>query len=379
MTGLSQVAPILPLYIEQLGVHNLQAVERWAGLAFGLPFVTSAVFAPIWGRMADKYGRKPMLIRASLGLTVTIALTGIVHNVYQLLALRLMTGLLAGFTAAAITLVATQAPKRVSGWALGTLSTGTVAGLLLGPLLGGWLAEFTGIRGVFFLISGLQLAALVTALFVREDFKRSTQAPSGFKEVWRLLPRPQLIVSMFVTSFVLQLALFSVEPIVTICISQLMRNAAHVALIAGVAFSAPGVASLLSSPSLGRLSDRVGPEKVMLWALVAAGLVFIVQAFCRTPLQFVGLRFALGLASGGLLPSINSLVSKNAPKAVAGRLFGYMQSALNLGTFAGAAMGGEIAALFGIRYVFFCTSSLLLANAGWVVTSGRRWGTVMEH
>jgi DHA1 family multidrug resistance protein-like MFS transporter len=368
-TGLSQITPVLPLYIEQLGIHNTAAVEQWSGIAFGITFIASAIFSPIWGRMADQYGRKPMLLRASLGMALVISLMGLVGHVYQLVGLRLLMGVISGYISSAITLVATQTPRKFSGWALGTLSTGMASGTLLGPLIGGYLTEIMGIRAVFFAIGVLLLFTFITTiLLVKEEFTPIHQAPLSLHEVWDLIPNPKLLIAMFTTTFMIQLALMSIEPIVTVYIKQLTSHTRYIALISGIAFSAPGIASILTSPSLGRLSDRIGPRKVILGALIAAGILFIPQAFVHSPWQLVALRFLLGIATAGLLPAVNSLVNNNVPGTVTGRIFGYNQSAQFLGSFGGAVLGGQMAAFFGIDYVFYATGALLLFNAVWVYT-----------
>lgn len=368
-TGLSQITPVLPLYIEELGIRHTAAIEQWSGIAFGITFVTSAIFSPVWGRMADQYGRKPMLLRASLGMAIVISLMGLVNHVYQLVGLRLFHGVVSGYISAAITLVATQTPREYSGWALGTLSTGAAAGTLLGPLIGGYLSEIMGIRPVFFAVSILLVITFITTvLLVQEEFTPLRRKPLGFREVWAIIPDPKSIVAMFITTFIMQLALMSIEPIITIYIKQLSAHARYVALISGIAFSAPGIASILASSTLGKLADRIGPRKVILGALVAAGILFIPQAFVRSPWELVALRFLLGIATAGLLPSVNSLINKNVPETVTGRIFGYNQSAQFLGSFGGAIMGGQMAAFFGINCVFFSTSALLLLNLVWVYT-----------
>jgi len=169
-----------------------------------------------------------------------------------------------------------------------------------------------------------------------------------------------------VTFFVLTVALYSVEPIITVYVTQLSQNAAHVALLAGITFSASGLANIIAAPRLGKLSDRIGAHKVMLAALAAAGLLFIPQAFVTNPWQLMCLRFLLGLTAAGLTPSVNILVKKITPQHLTGRVFGFNMSAGYLGCFAGSVMGGQVAAGFGIRNVFFITSILLLVNAVWV-------------
>jgi len=310
-----------------------------------------------------------MLLRASLGMAIIVTCMGFVQNVYQLVGLRLIQGAVSGFISAAITLIATQAPINRAGWALGTLSTGGVGGMLLGPLIGGYLAETWGFRSVFFATGTLlMIAFMASLLFIQEDFKAPTKRMLSFREVWNLIPNPSIMIAMFVTTFILQLAMMSIQPIITVYITQLhVTN--HVVLISGMAFAALGFGNMLAASQLGKISDKVGPQKVMLWALIVAGMLFIPQAFVTNPWQLMGLRFLLGIAAAGLLPSINTLIMRNTPISITGRAFGYNQSAQFLGSFAGSVLGGQMAASFGIRYVFFITGALLLLNALWVYTT----------
>lgn len=367
MIALSQIAPILPIYIKQFGINDTSFIEQVSGVAFGVTYVISAIFSPIWGHVADKVGRKPMILRASLGMAIVVFGMGFATNVYELVGLRLLQGTISGYCTACTTLIATQTEKKHAGWALGVLSTAAISGSLLGPMFGGYVEEAFGIRNVFFIMSVLLLIAFITAfLFIKEDFVPSYEKDLNIKDIWHRIPRTDLIVTMFVTSFVLQLAYYSVEPIITVYISELSKSSEHIALIAGITFSASGLASILAAPKIGKVSDEVGPEKVMLIALLAAAIIFIPQAFVKNPQQLMILRFMLGLATAGLVPSVNTLVKKITPDSLTGRVFGFNMSALYLGIFSGSIFGAQIAAHFGIKYVFFITSLLLFVNAVWV-------------
>lgn len=363
-SGGSQLAPILPLYIEHLGITNLDEIEQWSGIAFGVNFISMAIFAPIWGKSADKYGRKPMLLRASLWLTIIMTSMGFAHNVYQFVLLRTVQGALSGFIAAAITLVATQTPMSKIGWSLGMLSTASVGGTLIGPLFGGYLAETLGLRSVFLSTGFLDaIAFIATFYFIKENFTATEEKPLNTKEIWRLIPNHSFFIAICLTTFLVQFALMSIEPIITVYIRQFSPDSSHIALISGVVFSASGFASMLAAPQLGRLSDKIGPPKIILAALIFAGLLFLPQALARSAWQLGILRFLLGLATAGLLPAINTLVKRTTPAPVVGRAFGYTQSAQFLGVFGGSVIGGQVASHFGIHVVFFLTGGLLLANA----------------
>lgn len=365
--GMSQIAPVLPLYIKHLGVVNAASIAQLSGIAFGITFIISAIFSPIWGIAADKYGRKPMLLRASLGMAVVVGSMGFAPNVYVLTGLRLLQGVITGYSTACTTLIATQTDKEHSGWALGTLSTANISGSLLGPTIGGFIAESFGLQNVFFITGAMLLIAfIITALFVKESFKREDKMVLSIKETWGMVPEKSLTITMFVTFFILTVALYSIEPIITVYVTQLSRDTSHVALLAGLTFSASGLANIIAAPRLGKISDKIGAQKVILVALLAAGLIFIPQAFVQNPWQLMVLRFILGLAAAGLTPSVNVLIKKITPPSLTGRIFGFAMSAGYIGVFGGSVLGGQVAAYFGIRNVFFITSALLLINAVWV-------------
>ncbi|CDL19327.1 Multidrug-efflux transporter, major facilitator superfamily (MFS) (TC 2.A.1) [Klebsiella pneumoniae IS53] len=167
----SLVMPFLPLYVEQLGVTGHSALNMWSGLVFSITFLFSAIASPFWGGLADRKGRKIMLLRSALGMAIVMMLMGMAQNIWQFLLLRALLGLLGGFIPNANALIATQIPRHKSGWALGTLSTGAVSGALLGPLAGGFLADHWGLRTVFFMTAAvLFICFLFTLFLIRENF-----------------------------------------------------------------------------------------------------------------------------------------------------------------------------------------------------------------
>jgi len=365
--GISQIAPVLPLYIGSMGITDPATIDRLSGFTFGITFIVSAIFSPIWGSAADRFGRKPMLLRASLGMSIVISLVGFAPNVFFLIVLRILQGTITGYGTACTTLIATQTDKEHAGVALGTLSTASVAGTLLGPVIGGFIEDTVGLRPVFFLTGSFMfIAFIITLIFVKENFVRDDKHVKSIREIWGELPEKSLTITLCVTFFVITLGLYSIEPIVTVYVQQLSVNMNHVALIAGLAFSASGAANIISAPVLGRLSDRSGPQRILLVALIAAGIFYIPQAFVQTPWQLMVFRFLLGLTLGGLAPSVNTLIKKITPTAYTGRIFGFTVSAQYLGIFGGSVMGGQISAAFGIPSVLFVTSSLMLINAVWV-------------
>ncbi len=210
------------------------------------------------------------------------------------------------------------------------------------------------------------IAFVISYVFVKEEKISTKQITPSFREVWKCLPNPKVSVCLFITTLVMQLALMSIQPIITVYITQLSSDSTHIALISGAVFAASGLASIIAAPKLGEISDKIGAQKILLAALIVAGILFIPQAFVENSLQLGILRFLLGLATAGLLPSINSLVRRSTCDSITGQAFGYNQSAQFLGMFLGSILGGQMAGTFGIQSVFLFTGGLLLINAFWV-------------
>ncbi|MGE6469523.1 multidrug efflux MFS transporter [Serratia proteamaculans] len=365
-TGLamSQILPFLPLYIEQLGVSGHQSLSIWSGLVFSGTFLVSALVSPLWGSLADRKGRKLMLLRASLGMAVVIALQGMVSNVYQLFALRALMGLTSGYIPNAMALVASQVPRDKSGWALGTLSTGPVTGVIVGPLLGGLMADHLGLRVVFFVTAVLMFVSFLITLFLikeRHIEVKKADRLSG-KAVFQSLPYPTLIVTLFISTLMIQLANSSISPILTLFIKDLSGDSGNLAFISGMIAAVPGIAALISAPRLGKLGDRIGTARILLAALVLTTVLFAIMAWVETPLQLGILRFLLGFADGALMPAVQTLLLKYSSDQVTGRIFGYNQSFMYLGNVVGPLIGSGVSALMGFRWVFAVTAVLVLIN-----------------
>jgi len=374
LLSLSMLLPFLPLYVQQLGVSTPSAVVQWSGVAFGATFFGTAITAPLWGRLADRYGRKPMLVRAAVGMAVVMSLIGLAHNLTELVALRLLAGLIGGYASASIVMVGTQVPRERSGWALGVLSTGALAGNLVGPLVGGFLPTWVGIRGTFFVGGAIiAVAALLTILVVREDFDRTTDVKKR-SDAGAASPSTMnraVILVLLLTAMMVLLANMSIELIITVYIGQLGVPDDHVARMAGIVMAASAFGSMLTAPRLGALADRIGTPKVIIGCLVATGVMLVPQAFVTEWWHLAILRGLMGMTLAGLLPSIAKEVRHAVSDHNSGKTLGYLQSAQFSGQVIGPLIGGQIGAHVSLRAVFFVTACLLLVCAGlnrWVNT-----------
>lgn len=369
-------SPFLPLFIIQLGVHPLPVVDLWAGAVGSINFLFAALFSPIWGNLADRYGRKAMVVRSCIAIGVFTALMGLSRNVWQLFGLRALMGVFSGFSAAATALVGTQVPEESLGFSLGWMATGQLAGTLIGPLVGGALADALqhNYRLVLYLTAAIALlAALLAAFSVREHFVPAPHAHRAamWTTIREIATHPQL-VPMFVVVLLAQVVAFGVQPIVPLFARQLVGNVPWIATAAGAAFAVTGFADLLASPFLGKRSDRIGYRRVLMISLAGVACFTIPQAFARSIEWFLALRFGVGAFLGGVLPTANALIGRAFPSHRRGQVYGVSSTATFLGMFSGPLLGGAMAAHFGFGSVFLTIGLLALANLAWVAFSLRR-------
>ncbi len=359
----SLVMPFLPVYIEQLGTAKSQ-VDLFSGLAISVTAFAAAIVSPLWGNLADRKGRRLMMVRAAAGMTVTMGSLAFVPNVYWLLIMRFMTGVLSGYIPNATALIASQAPKEKSGWALGTLATGAVAGNLIGPLIGGMLAQWFGLQNVF-IITGiiLLICTILTILMVKEDFEPIEKADIvSMSELRQRIDHMPILVGLFISSLILQLGATSISPILTLYIRELNGSNSNTLFISGLIVSVAGVSAIISSPTLGKIGDRIGNHKVLLAGLILSFVCFMPMAFVRTPFQLGVLRFFLGFSTGALMPSINTLISKISPPEGVSRIFSYNQMFNNFGQVIGPMLGSTVAHSMGYPSVFLVTSLCVFGN-----------------
>ena len=374
--GFTVLSPVMPLFLPQLGVRDPAQIDLWAGVLSAVTPLIAAFASPFWGRVADRRGRKLMVLRSCFAIALFIGLMSLVGNVWQFMGLRALMGVFAGFNAATIALVASQVPPRRLGYSLGWLSTGQLVGALIGPLLGGFVADITGsYRAPFVVTSGVcAVCGVLAAVLVRERFTppKMDAAKTTIFQSFAVVSRSPGLLPLFVVLLLAQFGVQSVQPVVTLYVKQLLGPTPALATLGGLAFSVTGVADLMASPFLGRRSDVLGYRRVLLIALGGAALASVPQAFVPNYWSFVATRFALGLFVGGILPTANALVGRLAPTADRGTVYGVTASAMFLGQSLGPLSGGVIAATLGLRWVFLVTATLLAANLIWV------WAKVPE-
>lgn len=367
--GVSQLAPILPLYFHDLGVQTPEAMSLWSGLATGATYIIVCLAAPFWGRIADKRGRKITLIRSSFGMALCNILIAFQTTPEGVVLIRLIQGLVSGFYSASITLIASESPIERTGWALGLLASANLAGSLIGPLLGGYIADTVGIRNDFIIVGIIMgLAGLLATVFIHEDYKPKANVEKlSISKLKEQIPEFNSIIALCVASFIYAICIMSLQPVISVYIKGILpSNTENLAFIAGAVFSAMGIAQLISSSPLGKLVDKIGPRKVLVISLIYVGILNIPQAYVSDVYQLAIIRFLQGFGLGGMLPALNTYLSSKTPREFTGQVFSYNQSCLFLGYFLGAVGGASLMAWLGFTTLFWASGGLFIISALWI-------------
>lgn len=368
--GMTMIIPFLPLYLQELGVRDPHRVAVWASVIFAANFFTAFLFQPIWGNLADRYGRKMMVLRSGFGMAAVMTLMGFAGGPWQLLLLRILNGVVSGFAPASIALMSADTPKHKIGFTMGSLQSSVVAGTILGPLFGGFMAERYGYRPIFFVTGALLFIASVLAmLLVKEQFVKDGAKESGSSPLlgaFRPLLKVRELNMLNATTVVIQFALLGPVALIPLFVQELSGQAGMVAFYAGLVGSVNGLSNMIASPFLGRLGDRIGSGRILFFSLLGSALVCLPQAFVHSTPQLIAVRFALGICMGGLLPSVNALIGKYAPPNAESMAYSLNSSMYALGSMLGPLVGGMVSESITIRGVFVLSALLLAACAFWL-------------
>jgi DHA1 family multidrug resistance protein-like MFS transporter len=371
IVGFQSIQPFLPYYVQQFEVKDLADALVWAGRMSTAAGLAMALSSPFWGVLADRFGRKPMVVRAMLGGGVTVVLMAYVTSLEQLLAARVLQGALAGTVTACITMVSTTTPREHLGYALGLMQGAFLLGGSLGPLLGGPLIDLFGYRTCI-LVSGalVVLAGIAVQLWVREDFHRLARTSDAaewrllLQDARRLLGIRTFLVLLMILSLI-QFVFGLLTPVTPLFLQQLAGTDDIVAM-AGLIFSVSGLAGAVSSALMGKWSGWLGVKTALVGGLVATSVLYVAQG-CSTSVGMLAVLMVLAsLAAGAIRPVANALIAQVVPEDDHGKAFGVMSSANALGWSMGPIAGSSIGAAWGFRMVYFLTALLSLVVAMWV-------------
>ena len=355
--------PFLPLYLLDIGVET-DSVTVWSGYIFSVTFLVAAVMAPYWGRLADAGGKKRMVMRAGYSLAIVYFLGAFVSSPVELLMVRILQGFANGFVPASLAIAASGSPPQHLGFSLGIIQTGTLLGSIVGPLIGGTLSHYFGMRASF-VIAAVIIAIGTTGvrLLVTEPAEgRKTGDSSIGSDIRRALGNRQL-VTVLVLLFVLQTVTMVLQPLITLYVAQLQGGYEGVVLTSGIIFSLAGIAGAIAAPLWGRLGQHRGFRRILIVSFLGAGLFNGAQFFASEIVWFAVLQFLFGLFVVGAHPVLNTIAVSSVDEGFKGRIVGLLTTAYQLGGMTGPLLGGLLSAFIGIKWVFLFTGGTLLILA----------------
>ncbi len=360
MIGLNFVTPFMPLFVQKLGSFTDREAALWAGIAIGSSGVTMFFSAPLWGLVADRWGRKPMVLRAIFGTGVILALMGLASNVYYLIAMRLVQGLFSGTMAAASALISANVPRNKMPFAMGLLMVASFGGSTLGPMVGGFVADSLGYKAAFFITGGLLfLGGLVMFFLVKERFEPPAKGQAtSLGSLLRIAMSREMLPLLMLLSM-LHGGPQTVAPIIPLFFREL-DPAGRAATMSGLAFTFMGVIAAFSSLVAGRLGEQMSLKKILVFSCLGTGLLYLLPVRAATVAQLLIFVALTGLLKGGLMAPSNALVGLSVPLSQQGIAYGIAQSASALGNGIGPLVGGSLAPLLGLRLVFAVTGGLFV-------------------
>jgi DHA1 family multidrug resistance protein-like MFS transporter len=363
--GYSSIFPFLPLYVQDLGSSTNLSTELLAGLVYSSQAFTMMLTSPIWGTLADRYGRKLMVERSLFGGTILLLLMAFVTTAEQLVVLRGIQGLITGTIAAANALVASVVPRKHTGYAMGLMQVGLGAGVALGPLIGGAVADVLGYSEAFFITASLLLLAGLLVLFgVKEDFtppEVDNSISNQFITEWRKILSASGVVLTYSMRFISTLGRMMIIPIAPLFIMTLMEDTSRVNTFTGLVIGVSSAATTISAVYLGRLGDRLGQRRILIVCTLIAALLYLLQSTVKSPWQILVLQALVGVTLGGIIPAISALLARLTKPGEEGAVYG-LDNSINAGARSVAPLlGAAVAASFSLRTTFVATALLFLS------------------
>jgi DHA1 family multidrug resistance protein-like MFS transporter len=361
--GMSSIVPFFPFYIRQLGVTDLKAAQLWSGLIYAGPFLSALIAVPIWGSLADRYGRKTMMVRANLGLGIAMLLMSFSSTPLELFLARVLQGAISGFIAASLGFTASNTPKDKSGFALGFITGAQNAGNILGPFIGGIVSDTLGIHSVFYIVSSFCFIAFILIFFFLQEknFKPNRDKKVSVLDNIKYTISKPILISLLLMMVVSQAGMFLPTPIFAFFVESLNPPKYYISTITGALVAIVGFCSVLTAPFWGRLNDKKPFYSILIIAGLISSITLAAHPLVGDFYQLFGLRLISGLFLAAIIPTIFAAINKNIPLDRKGGIMALASGASYLGNLISYLSAGAIASNFGMQYCFYASGILLLS------------------
>lgn len=357
----TMLIPFLPIYMQSELGATADNVSLWSGATYAITFAISAFVSPIWGKLSDKMGKKPMIIRASFLLAITYFLGGIVRTPFELFLVRAFQGIASGLWPACLVMMSACVPKNKIGISMGLMQSANICGGIIGPLLGGILATAFGMRNSFYVGAvALSLITVTTILFIKEPpVAPEKEINKAQNTSYLSFIKDKNILILLLCVCMTNLVILQIQPIVSLYVQQLSHNSDKAVLLTGFIMSLGGIAGALASPLWGKTGQKVGFYKTITLAFISAGLLMSLQGVPNSLVLFGLMQFLCGLGFSGIFPSANSILVLLTPPSSRGMGFGSLFSAQMIGGALGPVIGGVIVSFMSFNTVYIISGSIL--------------------
>lgn len=357
----TMLIPFLPIYMQSELGATADNVSLWSGVTYAITFAISAFVSPIWGKLSDKMGKKPMIIRASFLLAITYFLGGIVRTPFELFLVRAFQGIASGLWPACLVMMSACVPKNKIGISMGLMQSANICGGIIGPLLGGILATAFGMRNSFYVGAvALSLITVTTILFIKEPpVAPEKEINKAQNTSYLTFIKDKNILILLLCVCMTNLVILQIQPIVSLYVQQLSHNSDKAVLLTGFIMSLGGIAGALASPLWGKTGQKVGFYKTITLAFISAGLLMSLQGVPNSLVLFGLMQFLCGLGFSGIFPSANSILVLLTPPSSRGMGFGSLFSAQMMGGALGPVIGGVIVSFMSFNTVYIISGSIL--------------------
>lgn len=364
MVGMSMVVPFLPFFIRELGITNHDELEHWSGIVFSGPFILSFILTPVWGVLGDKFGKKTMVLRAVFGLAISQLLIGFSANVEQLFFFRMVQGAISGFIASSLALVSSSTPKEKSGYAIGILQTSISSGTVIGPFIGGFVADLTSYRTVFFVTSGLCFfSGLLVLINVKEPERTASKKIYSVFENYKYVFKSSYLIVAMLSITLIQVSVTIAQPVFALFVESITKGTEYISTLTGAIFGTLGIFSIISSPWWGRRNDTKSFKKNLIIAITGAGIAYCLHTFITNPYLLFPVRAFLGLCVGGMIPILYAYINKNITDDRKGGVMGIASSFNLLGNLIGPLLCTVLLFKLPLKYIFLVAGIMLFMNA----------------
>ena len=357
----TMLIPFLPIYMQNELGATADNVSLWSGVTYAITFAISAFVSPIWGKLSDKMGKKPMIIRASFLLAITYFLGGIVRTPFELFLVRAFQGIASGLWPACLVMMSACVPKNKLGISMGLMQSANICGGIIGPLLGGILATAFGMRNSFYVGAvALSLITVTTILFIKEPpVAPEKEINKAQNTSYLTFIKDKNILILLLCVCMTNMVILQIQPIVSLYVQQLSHNSDKAVLLTGFIMSLGGIAGALASPLWGKTGQKVGFYKTITLAFISAGLLMSLQGVPNSLVLFGLMQFLCGLGFSGIFPSANSILVLLTPPSSRGMGFGSLFSAQMIGGALGPVIGGVIVSFMSFNTVYIISGSIL--------------------